>query len=57
MYNLSSGTFFTLVEKLGFALYEMFEVSLLSMGELQYEEYVPTFEELNQLKEKRYLCI
>lgn len=51
MYNLSSGIFFTLVWELGFALHEMFEVSLLSMGELPYEEYVLTFEELNQFRE------
>lgn len=45
------GTFFTPVGELGFA-FQMFEVSLLLMGELPYEEYVPTVEELNQLKEK-----
>lgn len=52
MFNPHSGTFFTPVEKLGFALHEMFEVSLLSVGELPYEKYVLTIEELDQLKEK-----
>lgn len=35
-----------------FALHEMFVVLLLSMRELPYEEYVLSFEELNQLNEK-----
>lgn len=52
MCNLSSGIFFTPVRELGFILYEMFEVSLFSMGELPYKEYVLTFEELNQIREK-----
>lgn len=33
MFNLHFGTFFTPVRELGLALHEMFEVSLLSMGE------------------------
>lgn len=40
------------MRELGFSLHEMFKVSLLSRGELPYEEYVPTTKELNQLKEK-----
>lgn len=39
MFNLHSDTFFSLVGELGFALHEMFKVSLLSMEELPYEEY------------------
>lgn len=47
MYNLSSNTLFTPVGEIGFTLHEIFEVSLLSMGELSYEEYVPTIKKLN----------
>lgn len=50
MYNSEKGTFFTLVGELGLALYEMYEVSTLSMGEVTYEEYIPTTEELSLLK-------
>lgn len=46
MYKPKSRTFFMLVGELGFALHEMFEVSLLSIGELPYEEMVSTTEEL-----------
>lgn len=46
MYNPKSGTFFTPIGELGFALHEMFEVSL----ELPYEEIVPTSEELRRMK-------
>lgn len=52
MFNPYSGTFFTLVWELGFALHKIFEVSLPTMRELSYEEYVPTTEELGQLKDK-----
>lgn len=52
LYNSDTCTFFTPVGELGFALHEMFEVSGLPMGELPYEEFVPTEEELNQLKAK-----
>lgn len=38
IYNPKSGTFFTPIGQLGFALHDMFEVSLLLMGELSYEE-------------------
>lgn len=50
MYNSKSGTFLTFVGELNFALHEIFEVSLLTMGELSYEEIVPTMEELQQMK-------
>ena len=35
---------------MGFALYEMFEVSDLSIGDLSYEEYILSTEELHLLK-------
>lgn len=50
LYNLDSCTFFTPVGELGFALHEMHEVSGLSMGEIPYEEYIPSLEELHILK-------
>lgn len=42
IFNPHSDTFFTLIGELGFTLHEIFEVSLLSMGELPYEQYMPT---------------
>ena len=44
------GTFFTPVGELGMALYEMWEVSALSMGSLSYEEYFPCESELGLLE-------
>lgn len=38
------------VGDLGLAIHEIFEVLLLLVGELPYDRYVPTTEELNQLK-------
>lgn len=52
MYNSETDTFFIPVCKLGVALYKMFEVSTLSMGEVTYEEYISTTEGLNMLKAK-----
>ena len=49
-YNLDTCTFFTSIGEMGFALYEMFEVSGLSMGDLSYKEYNPGTEELHLLK-------
>jgi len=49
-YNPGTCTFFPLVGEIGFALHEMFEVSGLTMGDLQYEEYIPNNEELHLLK-------
>ena len=49
-YNPDACTFFTPVRKMGFTLNEMFKVSELSMGELPYEEYIPSTEELHLLK-------
>ena len=40
-YNPDTYMFFTPVWEMGFALYEMFEVSGLSMGDLPYEKYIP----------------
>lgn len=45
MYNPSFGTFFMLVSELELPLNDMFEVSLLSMGELPCKEYVLMTEE------------
>lgn len=50
MYNPSLNIFITPVCELGFALYKMFEVCLISMGELPYEEYVPITKQMNRLK-------
>lgn len=49
MFNSKTGTFLTPIGKLGLALHKMFEVSALSMGEVTYEEDIPTTEELNML--------
>ena len=38
---------------MGLALYEMYEVSGLVIGDAPYEEYVPSTEELYLLKKKR----
>ena len=35
---------------MGLALYEMYEVSGLVIGDVPYEEYVPSIEELHLLK-------
>lgn len=50
MYNLKSRIFFTPIGELGFSLNDIFEVSLLSLGELPYKEIVPTMEELRWMK-------
>jgi len=42
--------FCTPIRKMGFAQYEMFKVSGLSIGDLPYEEYIPSTEELHLLK-------
>ena len=48
-YNPDTCTFFTPLGEIGFALHEMFEVAGLS-GNLLYEEYIPSTEELYLLK-------
>jgi len=45
-YSPVTGTFFTL-GKIGFALYELYEVSGLVIRDAPYEEYVPTTDELH----------
>ena len=51
-FNPDSGTFYTPVGELGFALHEMHVVSGLSHGHVPYEErYLPLLE-LNELKGK-----
>lgn len=52
MFNSKTGTFFTSVGGLGLALHEMYKVSALFMGEVSYEEYTSTTEELNMLRVK-----
>ena len=42
--------FFTLLREIMFALHKMYEVSGLEMGDLPYEEYISTMEELHQMK-------
>ena len=49
-YNPETCMFFTPAEEMGFAQYEMYELSRLVMGDLSYEEYVPTIEELHLMK-------
>ena len=49
-YNSLTGTFFTPVGEMGLAMHELHEVSGLSTGDIPYEEYVPTTEELHHLK-------
>lgn len=52
MYDSISNTLFTPIGELGFALHEMHEVSGLSLGEMFYEEYIPTAEALHILKKE-----
>lgn len=50
MYNSDFVTFFIPIGELGYTLHKMFEVSLLSIRKLPYEEFVLTTEELNLLR-------
>lgn len=50
LYNSDTSTFFMPFGELDLALHEMYEVSVLPIGEILYEEYVPTGEELHLLK-------
>ena len=52
LYSPSAGTFFTHVGELGMALHEMWEVSVLPMGSLPYEEYFPCEAELALLEKQ-----
>lgn len=49
-YSPDTGTFFTPCRELRLALHEMYEVSGVPIGEISYEDYVPTREELHLLK-------
>lgn len=53
---METGTFFTPVHEMGLALYKMYEILGLPMDEIPYEEYVPTGEELHQLKARNTLA-
>lgn len=50
LYNLETGPFITLIGEMDLALYEMYESFGLPMGEIPYEKYVPTREELHLLR-------
>jgi len=50
LYNLETCTFFTPIGEMRLALYEMYEVSGLVIGDAPSEEYVPSTEELHLLK-------
>ena len=52
LYNPESSTFFTQSGELGLALHEMYEVFGLPMGEIPYEEYILSIEELHVLKKE-----
>ena len=56
-YNPDTCNFFTPVGEMGFALHVMFGVSGLSMGDLPYEEYIVSTEELHLLKRDAPRCI
>ena len=43
-------TFFTPVWVMGFALHEMYEIFGLVIGDIPYEEYVPSAEELHLME-------
>ena len=49
-YNPDTCTFFTPVGEIGFTLHKMFEVLVLSKGDLPNEEYILSIEELHLLK-------
>jgi len=36
---------------MGFAVHEMYEVSRLAIGDIPYEEYVPSVEKLHMMEE------
>ena len=49
--NPESCIFFTPVGEMGLALHEMYEVSGLVMGDIPYEEYIPSVEELHLMED------
>ena len=54
-YNPEMYTFFTPVREMELALYEIYEVSELVMGNISYEEYVPSVEELHLMEDSAHL--
>ena len=54
-YNSETCTFFTPVGEMGFSLHEMYEVSELAMGDIPYEEYIPSANELHLMKKNATL--
>jgi len=54
-YNPGICTFVTPVKEIGFALHEMYEVSGLVTGDIPYEEYVPSAEELHLMEDSALL--
>ena len=50
-YNLETCTFFTPIREMRFALHVMYEVSRLVIGDIPYEEYVLSAEELHLMEE------
>ena len=50
--NPLTGTFFTPAGEIGLTLHELYEVSGRVMGDVSYEEYVPTSEELHLLRKE-----
>ena len=48
-YNPETCTFFTSVREMVFDLHEMYEVSGLAIGDIPYEEYVPSAEKLHMI--------
>ena len=50
-YNPEMGTFFIPVGETELTIHKMYEVSRLAMGDISYEEYVPSAEELHMMVE------
>ena len=50
-YNPETCMFFTPVWEMRLALHEMYKVSGLVMGDIPYEEYVPSAEELHLMED------
>jgi len=49
-FNPETCTFITPIGEIGLALYEMYEVSVLVIGDAPYKKYVPSTEEQHMLK-------
>ena len=50
-YNPETCKLFTSVREIGFALHEIYEVSGLAIGDISYEEYVSSADELHMIEE------